>query len=77
LSLIKKLNTNKIKVFRNKTNQGAFRNKYETVSKCSNEWIYLLDSDNYPFEWAAEKLNLTITGDYVAPVVNDSLTVED
>jgi len=42
------------------------------------------DSDNYPFEWAAEKLNLVITGDYVAPVigtiveptVQDSLTVE-
>ena len=30
------------------------------------------DSDNYPFEWAAEKLNLVITGDYVAPVIDNS-----
>jgi glycosyltransferase involved in cell wall biosynthesis len=50
LNIIKKLNTDKIKVFKNQSNLGAFRNKYETVSKCSNEWIYLLDSDNYPFE---------------------------
>lgn len=50
LNIVEQLNTNKIKVFKNETNQGAFRNKYETVSKCSNDWIYLLDSDNYPFE---------------------------
>ena len=30
------------------------------------------DSDNYPFEWAAEKLNLVITGDYVAQVIASS-----
>ena len=40
----------KIKVFRNAKNFGAFRNKYITVLNCTNEWIYLLDSDNYPFE---------------------------
>jgi len=40
----------KIKVFRNEKNLGAFRNKYETVKKCTSEWIYLLDSDNHPFE---------------------------
>ena len=28
------------------------------------EWV----DDNYPYEWAARKLNLTITGDYVPPV---------
>lgn len=44
------LNSNKIKLFRNKVNLGAFRNKYQTVSKCSNNWIYLLDSDNSPFD---------------------------
>ena len=48
--IIKKLNNDKIKIFRNEYNLGAFRNKYQTVSKCSNEWIYLLDSDNHPFE---------------------------
>jgi len=35
------------------------------------------DSDNYPYEWAAGELNLVITGDYVAPVVKESLTVEN
>lgn len=50
LNIIQELNTDKIKAFKNQSNLGAFRNKYETVSKCSNEWIYLLDSDNYPFE---------------------------
>jgi GT2 family glycosyltransferase len=40
----------KVKVFRNDHNLGAFRNKYVTVKNCSNLWVYLLDSDNYPFE---------------------------
>ena len=34
------------------------------------------NSDNYPYEWAAEKLNLVITGDYVAPVVEIDKTAE-
>lgn len=48
--IISNLNTSKIKLFRNENNVKSFRNKYITVSKCSNEWIYLLDSDNCPFE---------------------------
>lgn len=40
----------KVKVYRNETNVGAFKNKYLAVSKASNEWVYLLDSDNYFFE---------------------------
>jgi glycosyltransferase involved in cell wall biosynthesis len=40
----------KIKVYRNESNLGAFRNKYITVKNCTNEWVYLLDSDNHPFE---------------------------
>jgi hypothetical protein len=27
------------------------------------------DDDNYPYNYAAEKLNLVITGDYVEPVI--------
>jgi glycosyltransferase involved in cell wall biosynthesis len=50
LSIIKEYKTEKIKLFRNKRNEGALRNKYLTVKKCSNEWVYLLDSDNRPFE---------------------------
>lgn len=40
----------KIKLFRNEKNLDCYRNKREAVSKASNEWVYLLDSDNtiYP-----------------------------
>jgi hypothetical protein len=50
INIVESLNTNKIKLFRNESNIGAFRNKYQTVLNCSNEWIYMLDSDNHPFE---------------------------
>lgn len=40
----------KVKIYRNEKNIGAFKNKYLAVSKASNEWVYLLDSDNYFFE---------------------------
>lgn len=49
-SKIENINSKKIKLFSNTKNVGAFRNKYQTVKNCSNEWVYLLDSDNYPFE---------------------------
>ena len=39
----------KIKVYRNDHNLGAFRNKYIAVKNCTNDWVYLLDSDNHPF----------------------------
>lgn len=48
--LVETLDSKKIKIFRNDKNVKAFRNKYITVTKCTNEWVYLLDSDNYPFE---------------------------
>jgi hypothetical protein len=48
--IVNTLNTDKIKLFRNQVNFGSFRNKYCTVSKCSSSWVYLLDSDNHPFE---------------------------
>lgn len=40
----------KVKVYRNEHNVGAFKNKYLAVSKATNEWVYLLDSDNYFFD---------------------------
>jgi hypothetical protein len=48
--IVNELNSSKIRLFRNKTNLGPFRNKYLTVYNCSNSWVYLLDSDNFPFE---------------------------
>lgn len=36
----------KIKMFRNENNLGCYKNKREAVSKASNEWVILLDSDN-------------------------------
>lgn len=50
LKTIESIDNDKIKVYRNESNLGPFRNKYKTVSNCSNDWVYLLDSDNYPFE---------------------------
>jgi len=50
VSIIESLRSDKIKLYKNSTNLGAFRNKYQTVKNCTGEWIYLLDSDNHPFE---------------------------
>ena len=46
--IINDLNSNKIKLFRNKNNLGGFRNKYNAVKNSTCEWVYLLDSDNHP-----------------------------
>ena len=45
-NLINNLNNDKIKLHRNDANLKPFRNKYEAVKKCSNDWVILLDSDN-------------------------------
>jgi glycosyltransferase involved in cell wall biosynthesis len=44
--VIKDLNCSKIKLFNNQSNLGCYYNKLESVSKCSNDWAILLDSDN-------------------------------
>jgi hypothetical protein len=54
--IVSQINSNKIKIFRNKSNQKAFVNKYITVSKCSCEWVYLFDSDNWFDESIIETL---------------------
>jgi len=43
---IETINNAKIKLFRNKENKGAFLNKVESIKKCSNDWVALIDSDN-------------------------------
>jgi cellulose synthase/poly-beta-1,6-N-acetylglucosamine synthase-like glycosyltransferase len=40
------LNTDKVKLYRNAENIGAFWNKYKNVKRCNSEWIILLDCDN-------------------------------
>lgn len=44
--LVADLNNSKVKLYRNDVNLKPFMNKYETVKKCSNDWVILLDSDN-------------------------------
>jgi len=44
--IILNYNNPKIKLFKNETNLGCYHNKINTVSKCSNDWAILLDSDN-------------------------------
>jgi glycosyltransferase involved in cell wall biosynthesis len=69
----------KIKVYRNETNVGAFKNKYLAVSKSTNEWVYLLDSDNYFFDNSLEVVKNINTqrGKYYSPsqlhLVDDGL----
>lgn len=36
----------KVKLFRNENNLDCYRNKAEAVSKATNDWVILLDSDN-------------------------------
>ena len=50
ISIIREINLPKIKLFVNSQNTGAFRNKYLAVKNSTNDWVYLLDSDNHPFE---------------------------
>lgn len=49
--IVNSLDCEKIKTFRNEQNLGGFRNKYVTVQKSANDWIYLLDSDNHLTEY--------------------------
>lgn len=46
----------KIKILRNKENIGAFANKYEAVKNSKNDWVYLLDSDNFLVECSIPSL---------------------
>ena len=41
-----KNNNIEVKIYQNKNNIGAFDNKFMAVSKCSNEVVYQIDSDN-------------------------------
>lgn len=41
------ISSNKVKLFENKKNMGCYHNKINSVTKCTNEWCILLDSDNY------------------------------
>lgn len=46
----------KIKVFRNTKNLGCYKNKAEAVLEATNDWVYLLDSDNVITTEAIDKL---------------------
>ena len=37
----------KIFIYRNKKNLGAFKSKFYAIQKSKNQWIYLLDGDNF------------------------------
>lgn len=45
-AIIKAINNPKIKLLRNTSNYGVYRNKQNAVGACSNEWVILFDSDN-------------------------------
>ena len=41
------INSSKIKLYKNPKNLGSYLNKLESISKCSNDWVLILDSDNF------------------------------
>jgi len=55
------LTSNKLKLFKNEKRLGPFLNKLSACSKASNEWIVLIDSDNFAdetyFKTAYEYIN--------------------
>jgi glycosyltransferase involved in cell wall biosynthesis len=40
-------NNRKVRIYRNAKNIGALKNKFKVVQYAKNEWVYLLDSDNF------------------------------
>ena len=44
---ISALQTPKVRLVKNPTNLGMFRNKLNAIRQANNEWVILLDSDNY------------------------------
>jgi hypothetical protein len=46
VTLITALNNDKVKLYRNEKNLKLFKNKYESVRRCTNEWVVVFDSDN-------------------------------
>jgi len=46
VSKYQKKNGPEIRLYRNKSNLGGFKNKYLAVQKCKNDIIYQIDSDN-------------------------------
>jgi len=46
----------KIRIIRNEKNLGGFSNKYKVVKEAKNDWVYLLDSDNFLVETSISAL---------------------
>lgn len=44
--VLKEKPISKVKVYRNQSNIDCYRNKREAISKASNEWVIIFDSDN-------------------------------
>jgi len=57
-NIIGSINSKKIKIYKNKTNVGGFKNKYLTIQYCKNDWVYLLDSDNFTYSGMIDKFIL-------------------
>lgn len=59
--IIKNFNSKKLKLFINENKLGAFKNKLKCLSLASNEWIALIDSDNFAnndyFDTAIDYIN--------------------
>jgi glycosyltransferase involved in cell wall biosynthesis len=56
----------KVRLYRNEKNLDCYRNKREAVSKASNEWVILFDSDNIMTKAYVDAL-FTVEQDWIAP----------
>jgi hypothetical protein len=63
-------NNDKIKVFKNETKLGPFLNKLGACNLAKNEWIVLMDSDNF-----ADKQYFSLTKDYIINNVQDQKNI--
>ena len=44
--IAREINSPKVKIIRNESRQGVFKNKIQAVMQCREKWVALLDSDN-------------------------------
>jgi len=59
---IKKFSYNhpKVKVYRNASNLGSFKNKFKSIQRATNDWVFLLDSDNFIESKVLKKLFINL-----------------
>ena len=58
--ILTNINSEKLSLHINSENKGAFFNKIEAISNCTNEWVYQIDSDNIPSKNIKHDINYVL-----------------